>query len=159
MLKTIIIGLMKILARNRRANFDYDITDTLIAGVVLTGPETKSAKAGHLSLKGSFVALKTGEAYLTNAQITPYSYSGPHITQEPLRSRKLLLHARELAKLTAAKQAGFSIVPLAAGLERGYVKLELGVGRGKKRYDKRETIKTRETNRELGRVIKQRSSS
>lgn len=145
---------MKILAHNRRATFDYDITERLVAGVVLTGPETKSAKAGHLSLKGSFVAIQAGEAYLTNAQITPYAQAGPYITQEPLRSRKLLLHRKQLNQLISAKQSGLSTVPLAAGLERGYVKLELGIGRGKKRYDKRQTIKTRETNRELGRIIK-----
>ncbi len=150
---------MKILAKNRRATFDYDITERLVAGVVLSGPETKSAKAGHLSLKGSFVAIKEGEAYLTNAQITPYAQAGPHIPQDPLRSRKLLLHKQELTKLAAAKQAGLSIVALAAGLERGYVKLELGIGRGQKRYDKRQTIKERQTTRELGRAIKQRKTS
>lgn len=149
---------MKILARNRRATFDYDIAERLIAGVVLSGPETKSAKAGHISLKGSFVVIKDGEAYLNNSQITPYAQAGPYLPQEPMRNRKLLLHARELKKLTAAKTAGFSIVALAAGLERGYVKLELGVGRGKKRYDKRQTIKSRQTQRELGRAIKARQS-
>lgn len=148
---------MKILATNRRARFDYDIAEKLIAGIVLTGPETKSAKAGHLSLKGSFVAFRAGEAYLTGAQITPYPQAGPHIAQEPLRSRKLLLHQSQLKKLITAKQAGFTTVPLAAGLERGYVKVELGTGRGRKRYDKRQTIKARETNRELNRAIKQRS--
>jgi len=148
---------MKILALNRRAKFDYEITERLIAGVVLTGPETKSAKAGHLSLKGSFVQIKDGEAYLTNAQITPYAQAGPYLPQEPLRNRKLLLHQKELDKFIAVKQAGFSIVAMAAGLERGYVKIEVGIGHGKKRYDKRQTIKARETNRELGRALKNRS--
>jgi SsrA-binding protein len=147
---------MKILALNRRAKFDYDISERMIAGLVLTGPETKSAKAGHLSLKGSFVQIKDAEAYLTNAQITTYPQASSHVTQEPLRSRKLLLHQKELAKLTAAKQAGFTIVAMAAGVERGFVKLEIGIGRGKKRYDKRQTIKSRESSRELGRALKHR---
>jgi SsrA-binding protein len=147
---------MKIVASNRRARFDYDISERLVAGLVLTGSETKSTKAGHISLKGSFVTLAGGEAYLSNAQITPYSQTGPHIEQEPTRRRKLLLHRRELAKLTSAKQAGLSLVPLAAGLERGFVKLELGIGHGKKRYDKRQTIKRRQTERELGRALKNR---
>lgn len=149
---------MKILAKNRRANFDYDIAERLIAGVVLTGPETKSAKAGHLSLKGSFVAIKDGQAFLTNAQITPYAQAGPHVPQEPLRSRKLLLHAKELTQLAAAKQAGLSIVPLAAGVERGYVKVELGIGRGQKTRDKRHRIKERQTARELDRAVKVRKA-
>jgi len=149
---------MKILAKNRRSTFDYDITERLVAGVVLTGPETKSAKAGHLSLKGSFVAMKDGEAYLTNAQITPYAQAGTRVSQEPLRSRKLLLHQKELGKLVAAKQAGFSIVPTVAGLERGYVKIELGIGRGKKIRDKRQAIKARQTARELNRAVKVRKA-
>lgn len=147
---------MRIIARNRRANFDYEIAESMIAGIVLTGPETKSAKAGHISLKGSFVQIQRGEAFLTNTQITPYAYTGPHLVQEPLRSRKLLLHQKELDRLIAAKQAGFSIVALAAGIERGYVKLELGIGRGKKQRDKRQTIKARESARKLGRAIKNR---
>ncbi|HSX15157.1 MAG TPA: SsrA-binding protein SmpB [Candidatus Saccharimonadales bacterium] len=150
---------MKILALNKRARFDYDISEKLIAGLVLTGPETKSAKAGHLSLKGSFVAIKAGEAYLTNASINPYPQTATHIAQEPLRSRKLLLHQKELDKLVASKQAGLSIVPLAAGVERGYVKLEIAIGRGKKLYDKRQSIKKRDSSRELDRTLKQRSQS
>lgn len=147
---------MKILALNRRAKFDYDITESLIAGVVLTGPETKSAKAGHLSLKGSFVQIKDGEAYLTNAQITPYAQAGPYIPQEPTRNRKLLVHQKELTKMIDAKTAGLSIVAMAAGVERGYVKIEVGIGRGKKHFDKRQTIKSRESSRELNRVLKNR---
>lgn len=148
---------MKILAKNKRARYDYDIAEKMIAGVVLTGPETKSAKAGHISLKGSFVAIKDGEAYLTNAQINPYPQAGPYLPQEPLRSRKLLLHRHELDKLVAAKQAGYAITAMAVGVERGLVKLELGIGRGQKRHDKRAVIKQRETIRELDRTIKNRN--
>ncbi len=145
---------MKAIALNKRARFDYDITDTMVAGLVLTGPETKSAKAGHLSLKGSFVSVTDGEAYIVNAHINPYPNAGPHIEQNPTRSRKLLLHAKELDQIIAARQSGLGVVALAAGIQRGYVKLEIGIGRGKKRYDKRATIKSRETTRELGRELK-----
>ncbi len=148
---------MKVIASNKRARFDYDIAEKLIAGIVLSGPETKSAKAGHISLKGSFVSTAGGEAYLTGAHITPYAQAGPHVPHEPERSRKLLIHRRQLDQIVAAKQAGLSVVPLAAGVERGFVKVEVGIGRSKKRYDKRQTIKSRDTTRELSRAVKNRT--
>lgn len=145
---------MKIFARNRRASYDYQIGDTLVAGLVLRGPEVKSIKMGHASLKGSFVALKDGEAWLNNAQVTPYQYSGGKNMPDPTRSRKLLLHQKELQQLQEAKQAGLSIVPLALGGERTYVKLEIGLGRGKKRYDKRETLKRQTQEREAAASVR-----
>lgn len=144
---------MKILAKNKRATFDYQISEKLVAGLVLSGAEVKSAKAGHVSLRGSFVSLRGSEAYLNNAHINPYSPSA-HNPEDPTRPRKLLLHKRELGTLTGHKQAGLSVVPLALGLDHGLLKLEIGVGRGKKRYDKRETIKQREQARELQRRAK-----
>lgn len=146
---------MKLLAKNRRATFDYELTERLVAGIALTGAEVKSVKAGAASLKGAFIALTNGEAYLTGAHITPYAHAHQAATPaEPTRNRKLLLHRKELDQLIAHKQSGLSVVPTALLQDKRLVKVELGIGRGKKRYDKRETIKRRETNRELARQIK-----
>jgi SsrA-binding protein len=142
---------MKVLAKNKRASFDYDISDKLVAGLVLEGPEVKSIKAGHASLKGAFIALRGGEAYLTNAHVTPYANA--HKVIDPARSRKLLLHRRQLDAM-AGKTGGLVPVPMALLLDKNLVKLEVGLGRGKKRYDKRQAIKKRDTERELSRKLK-----
>ncbi|HSX41418.1 MAG TPA: SsrA-binding protein SmpB [Candidatus Saccharimonadales bacterium] len=144
---------MKVLARNRRANFDYQIDDKLVAGLVLSGAEVKSAKLGQVSLKGSFVNISGGEAWLTNAHFTPYNAAGNQSRLDPTRSRKLLLHRKQLGELIGRKQSGLQIVPLALLEERGLVKLEIGLGRGKKHYDKRETIKRRTQEREAAREV------
>lgn len=143
---------MKILARNKKANFDYQITDRMVAGIALAGPEVKSAKLAQVSLKGSFITIQSGEAFLVNAHFTPYKMSAAN--PEPTRPRKLLLHRREIDQLTTAKQSGLAAVPLALGVQRGLVKVEIGIGRGKKRYDKRETIKKRAQQREIERQVK-----
>jgi SsrA-binding protein len=143
---------MKVLASNKRGRYDYDIQDRLVAGIVLTGPEVKSIKAGHISLKGSFIALREGEAYLHNAHVTPYSHSSS--PDDPTRVRKLLLHRKQLDQLLGEQGSGLRAVPLAIVLNRNLIKLELGLGRGKKRYDKRQTIKQRETERDLARRVK-----
>jgi SsrA-binding protein len=145
---------MLLLAKNRRATFDYAITERIVAGLALTGDEVKSIKAGSASLKGSFIALIKDEAFLTGAHVTPYAKASRKDLLDPTRHRKLLLHRRQLTALVAHKQSGLSVVPTALVLERGLVKLEIGIGRGKKRYDKRETIKKREVSRELARQIK-----
>jgi len=145
---------MKLLAKNRRATFDYEIGERLVAGVVLLGSEVKSVKAGFASLKGSFIALRDGEAFLFNAHITPYAHAANKTDIDPTRNRKLLLHRRQLDKLVQQKQSGLSVVPTALLLDKNLVKVEIGIGRGKKRYDKRETIKRRDTARELARSIK-----
>ena len=143
---------MKVIARNRRATFDYDITDKMTAGLVLAGSEVKSVRAGHVSLKGSFIAAHDGELYLINAHINPYSFAAAN--HEPTRSSKLLLHKKQISLVSQAlDQAGLSAVPLVIGLERGLIKLEIGIGRGKKRFDKRETTKRRELAREAERDI------
>ncbi len=145
---------MKLLAKHKRATFDYELTERLVAGLVLSGDEVKSIKAGHASLKGSFIALRAGEAYLMGAHITPYAHAAHPDRLDPTRVRKLLLHRRQLDTLIQHKQAGLSIVPTALLLERSLVKLEVGIGRGKKRYDKRQTIKARDTARDLARGAK-----
>jgi SsrA-binding protein len=145
---------MKVLAKNRRASFDYEITEHLVAGLVLSGDEVKSLKNGFGSLKGSFIALRSNEAYLTAAHITPYSKASDKTGIDPTRARKLLLHKKEIEKLVDHKQAGLSVVPTALLLAGSLIKIEIGVGRGKKRYDKRETMKRRDTDREIARQLK-----
>lgn len=142
---------MKIVAKNRRAKFDYDLKEQLITGVVLTGPEVKSVKLGHISLKGSFVTVNNGELYLLNAHISPYKQAQAE-DFEPTRSRKLLVHKKELERLATLKQNGNTLVPIAVGLEHGLIKLEIGVGRGRKRYDKRAVAQKRQADREAARA-------
>ncbi len=144
---------MKILASNKRAKFDYDLSETIVAGVVLSGPEVKSAKAGHVSLKGSFVSINRGELYLLNTHISPYQ-PAQDANYEPTRSRKLLVHGQQLKRLIGLKQSGLSLVPTAVGLEHGLVKVEFGIGRGRKRQDKRAVIKKREADRDIARAQK-----
>ncbi len=140
---------MKIIATNRRARHDYEIETTFQAGIALEGHEVKSIRAGHISLKGSFVHLRNGEAYLVNAHIRRYSQATHLVDHDPLRSRKLLLHAKELVEITEAKQAkGMSIIPLAVGLQRSLIKVEIGLGRGKKHYDKRELARKKAMERD-----------
>lgn len=145
---------MKVLAKNRRASYDYELTEEMVAGLVLTGDEVKSLKAGFGSLKGSFIALRDNEAYLTGAHVTPYSKASDKANIDPTRHRKLLLHRGQIDQLIAHKQSGLSVVPTALLLAGSLIKIEIGIGRGKKHYDKRETIKRRDTNRELARELK-----
>jgi len=144
---------MKLLAKNRRATFDYELTERLVAGLVLSGAEVKSIKNGHASLKGSFVTLREDEAWLNNAHVTPYQPGGQLSVPEPTRLRKLLLHRKQLGQLIIEKRAGMSVVPTALLLDGNLIKLEIGIGRGKKRYDKRETLKRRDTDREMARRV------
>jgi SsrA-binding protein len=144
---------MKLLAKNRRATFDYELGERLIAGLALSGAEVKSIKNGHASLKGSFISLREGEAWLTNAHVTPYQPGGQANAPEPTRNRKLLLHRKQLDQLVLEKRSGLSVVPTALLQDGKLIKVEIGIGRGKKRYDKREAIKQRDTSRELARRI------
>lgn len=139
---------MKVVARNKRAKFDYDIQDTLVAGVVLSGPEVKSVKRGEISLKGSYVTINNGEVFLINAHISPYKHAQADSYDET-RTRKLLLHKQEIKRLGSMKQSGMTLVPLAAGIERGLVKIEIGIGHGRKKHDKRQVIKQREAIRDM----------
>ncbi len=138
---------------NRRARFDYQLGDSLIVGMQLTGAETKSLRMGHGQLRGAYVTDKEGELWLINAQIT--GSSGVPIDESTqTRSRKLLAKRTEIEKLLTAKQQGMTIVPLEI-LNRGrYIKLKVALGRGKKRYDKRETLKRRQQERDIRRDTK-----
>ncbi|MFH0891563.1 MAG: SsrA-binding protein SmpB [Candidatus Falkowbacteria bacterium] len=153
---------MPVLAYNKRAKFDYEITDTYEAGVVLRGHEVKSIKTGHVSLKGAFVTVKSaGEQlpvlYLTNAHIPLYKKASTVKNHEPERPRKLLLHKKEIDHLIGKRrEQGLTLVPIKLYTKHNLVKLEFGVGRGKKKYDKRADIKKREMDRKIRSLTKER---
>lgn len=137
------------LATNKRARYDYDILETFEAGLVLTGHEVKSAKTGHAKLQGAFVNIRNNEAWLKNAFIAPYTHASGLDTYDPYQNRKLLLHRRELKKLAQKKDAErLTIVPISLYTKAGKIKVELGLARGKKQYEKRAAIKARELDRE-----------
>lgn len=140
---------MKILAKNRRASHDYDITERYLAGVVLAGHEVKSIKASHISLKGSFVHFSGHEAWLTNAHVRLYSHASQVADYDPTRPRKLLLGKKELEQLAQAKRAeGLTVVPTAVGLVRGLIKVEIALGKGRKHYDKRAVARAKAMKRD-----------
>jgi len=151
---------MPTLAYNKRANFDYEILDKYEAGLVLLGHEVKSIKTGHISIKGSFVTVKTTgkqlpELYIVNAHIPLYKNASKFAEYDPYRSRKLLLKKNEIKHLIGKKQEqGLTLVPIKIYTKKSLIKLEFGVGKGKKKIDKRETIKKRETERKIKTILK-----
>ncbi|MDI6778487.1 MAG: SsrA-binding protein SmpB [Patescibacteria group bacterium] len=148
---------MSVLAINKRANFDYDISEKYEAGLVLRGYEVKSVKTRHISLKGSFVTVKGNELYLTNANIPLYKHAGVIVNYNPTQPRKLLLHKAEISTLIGKSRAhGLTLVPIRVYTKRGLLKLEFGVGKGRKKHDKREVIKKRESDRKIERALKNR---
>lgn len=145
----------KSLAENRRARYDYEILETYEAGLVLRGYEVKAIKTGHVSLKGSYVVIKNNEAYLLNAFIPPYQKANTPDDYNPEQSRKLLLNKSEIRALIGkSKQKGLTLVPLRLYTKKSRIKLLFGVGKGKRKIDKREIIKKREFVREKERQIK-----
>ena len=144
-------------ATNRKAYHDYFIEDTVEAGVVLQGTEVKSLRLGLANLTDSYAIVKNEEMFLLNANISPYTH-GNIANHEPLRTRKLLLHKEEIRKLTwKMSQKGFTLIPLKIYFVRGRAKVLIGLAKGKKSYDKRETIKAKESKREVERVVKERN--
>lgn len=141
--------------KNRSAYFEYAIEDKFIAGMVLTGTEIKSIRANRVSFNDSFCYFSKGELYVKSLHIAEYSH-GTYSNHDPLRERKLLLTKKELRKLdNKMKERGYTIVPLRVFIsEKGYAKIEIGLGKGKKLHDKRESIKQRETDREIRRFLK-----
>lgn len=134
----------KIIATNPVAKHNYEIIDTLEAGLVLSGTEIKSIRNGKVNLKDSYAGIKSGEAYLYSMHISPYEH-GNIFNKNPLRDRKLLLNRREIFKLVGLiKQEGYSLVPISLYFSGNFVKVELGIGKGKKLYDKREDIAKKE---------------
>ena len=146
---------MSTIAKNKKAYFDYEILETYEAGIVLTGHEVKSAKLGHISLKGAYVTIKNNEAYLTGANISPYQPANMPKDYDPTRSRKLLLNRAEISALIGkSKSEGLTMLPLSVYTKKGKIKVEVGLARGKRKYEKREKIKRRDTEREIGRKIR-----
>lgn len=144
----------KLIASNKKAYHDYFVLSKQEAGVVLTGTEVKSLREGRVNLKDSYVIVKGDEAFLLGTHISPYSH-GNRENHDPERTRKLLLHRREIARLAEEiMQRGLTIVPLRLYFRKGKVKVEIGVVRGKKLFDKRETEKRREADRETASAIK-----
>lgn len=144
------------IAVNRRARFEYAIEDTFEAGIVLTGTEIKSIRAGHVNLAEAYARIEHGEAWLIGAHIAPYD-QGNRNNHEPRRTRKLLLHRTQIAELTGlTQQKGLTLVPMRLYLRGGRAKLELGLARGKKAHDKRRSIAERDMRRELARETKAR---
>ncbi len=142
------------LAVNRRAYHDYFIDEKYEAGVMLTGTEIKSVRNGRANLRDGFVRIDNGEAWLENVHISPYA-QGNLMNQEPLRPRKLLLHRKEISSLIGkVKQKGYTLVPLRVYIARNRAKVEIGLGRGKRQYDKREAIAARDAKREIERAMR-----
>lgn len=138
---------VKILIKNKKARHEFFIEETIEAGIALAGSEVKSLRSGAANIKDAFVRIKDGEAFIHNMHISPYEKSGVW-PQDPLRIRKLLLHKREIVKLfSEVTQKGYTLVPLAVYLKKGRVKLEIGLAKGKKLYDKRASIAERDAQR------------
>lgn len=146
---------MKIFAKNKRAFFDYEILEKYEAGIELLGLEVKAIKSGKISLKGAFVIIKNNEVFLINANISPHQPKNTPPNYDPKRKRKLLLKKNEIKYLIGkTKQQGLTLVPLSVYNKRGKIKLEIGVAKSKRKYQKKEKIKEREIKREVEREIK-----
>lgn len=146
-----------VIAQNRKAWHDYFIEDKYEAGLALEGWEVKSLRAGRAQLKEGYVVIDRGQAYLIGAHISPLSSASTHVKADPVRQRKLLLHREELQKLIGAtERRGYTLVPLSLYWKHGRAKLQFGLAKGKKQYDKRADIKKRESDRERERALKSR---
>ena len=144
----------KLIATNKKAFHDYFILEKFEAGILLLGTEVKAIREGRLNLKDSYALVRAGEVFLLNCHISPYSH-GNRENHDPVRSRKLLLHLTEIRKLIGKTQEkGLTLVPLRVYLKRGKIKVELGVAKGKKLYDKRETERRKEADKEAKAAIK-----
>ncbi|MBP3367123.1 MAG: SsrA-binding protein SmpB [Treponema sp.] len=148
----------KVIAQNRKAHFNYTVTDSLECGIVLEGSEVKSVKAGSISFGDSFAYIERGEVFLQNFHIAEYSFSSI-FNHDPDRKKKLLLHKDEIKRLQRkTDEKGFTLVPLEIYLKNGLVKIKLGLCKGKKEFDKRASIKDRDVKREIAREFKSRQN-
>lgn len=144
----------KLIAQNRKARHDYSIIDTVEAGLVLQGTEIKSIRNGRINLKDGFARIRNGEAFLYNVHISPYE-QGNIFNHDPLRTRKLLLHKKQINKLIGeTKNTGITLVPLKVYIKDGYAKVLIGLAKGKKSYDKREDLKRKDVDRQIDRTLK-----
>lgn len=147
----------KQLVQNKRAGFDYFIEETYEAGIVLTGTEIKSLRNGRANMSDSFATIRNGEAFLHNMHISPFEQGNRHNPSDPTRTRKLLLKKDEIRKLIGAtKQEGYTLVPLKVYLRNGFAKVLIGLGKGKKKYDKREVMAKRDAQRQIQRALRER---
>ena len=143
-----------VVAQNKKAHYDYEITETFEAGIVLTGTEIKSVRQARINIRDGFARVRNGEVWLSNVHISPFD-EGNIWNVDPTRSRKLLLHKKQIAKIEAEiSQAGVRFVPLRVYIKDGFVKVLMGLAKGKKNYDKRETIKRKEQNRDIAKQLK-----
>lgn len=144
------------IAQNKKAYHDYFVEDTYEAGIALTGTEVKSIRAGRVNLKDSYVSCKTGEAFVIGMHISPYE-QGNIFNRDPLRQRKLLLHKREIHKLIGlTQQQGYALIPIRLYFKGTHVKLEVGLCRGKKNYDKRDASAEKDAKRNMDRAMRER---
>ncbi|MCL2871600.1 MAG: SsrA-binding protein SmpB [Betaproteobacteria bacterium] len=142
---------------NRKAFHDYFIEERFEAGLVLHGWEVKAARDGRAQLKEAYVVIRSGELWLLGSHITPLTSASTHVRAEPTRTRKLLMHAKEIQRLIGqVERAGYTLVPINLHFKNGRVKLEMGLAKGKKQHDKRQTVKEREWNREKQRLLRDR---
>ena len=148
---------IKVVTKNKKARYDYEILSTYEAGLVLLGTEIKSIRAGLIQLKDGYVRIQGSEAFLHEVYIAPYQNSGP-FNHDPTRPRKLLLHKREIRRLYGKiQEKGLALIPLSVYLKNSKAKVELGVGKGKRKYEKREAIKRQDAKREIQRSLRQRT--
>lgn len=146
----------KVLAQNKKASHDYFIEETYEAGIVLQGTEIKSIRAGRVNLRDSFARVEKGEVFVYGMHISPYE-QGNRYNHDPLRPRKILLHKKEIDRLAGVtKEKGYALIPLKIYIKNGYAKVLVGLARGKKNYDKRESLKKKEAAREIERAFKAR---
>lgn len=146
----------KVIAQNKKAYHDYFIEETYEAGIVLQGTEIKSIRNGRIQLKDAYARIHNGEVFLYNMHVSPYE-QGNRYNHDPLRTRKLLLHNKQIAKLIGeTKEVGYALVPLKLYLKNGFAKVLVGLARGKKKYDKREDMKKKEAKRDIERAFRDR---
>lgn len=146
---------MRVIATNRKARHDYYILDTYEAGMILTGSEIKSVRAGRVSLREGYVTARNGELWLVNCYIAPYDQAN-RLNHEPRRDRKLLMHRRQINRLARdVQEPGYTIVPLRMYLKDNWAKVEIALVRGKRQYDKRQAIAKREADRRIRRILKE----
>lgn len=147
----------KVLAQNKKASHDYFIEDTYECGMVLTGTEIKSIRLGKANIGDAFALIRNGEAFIHNMHISPFEQGNRHNPSDPTRARKLLLKKQEIRKLLGlAKQEGYALVPLKIYVRNGYAKLLIGLGRGKKQFDKRETAAKKDAQRDIQRALREK---
>ena len=147
---------IKVISRNRKAQHDYHLERTFSAGIVLQGSEIKSIRSNNINLRDGFVQERDGELWLIGVHISPYEQGALFGHADPMRPRKLLLHKKEIAQsISQSRERGYTVVPTMVFLERGRAKVEIALAKGKKEYDKRDSIAKRDADREIRRVMKE----